>query len=303
MNCAAAISRREGVLVSGLVVIFFFFAGALNAAHALFLRIRYKMNLREVSLRLFIPELLCLLTILFLGGFWELSVGGGNFTKGEINILASLMGAAMGFQAVAIKEAVANSPPTGVVTSTLINVGTFLSHTISYGVVIRFLRLTQRMTKKAGFESVKNAEANSTKELDPSGEAADIISIDQHVDMYQKKFDEAFTKFLNIFLPLTVFIVGAIIGGVMIENLGFFAMAVPAGIVIAIVVDIYTATGGSAAPISNKEGGGEAPPQRNEEPKPLNVEKKQSDEAEAAPVLELIELGEEGRATSNQRSV
>jgi uncharacterized membrane protein YoaK (UPF0700 family) len=126
-------------------------------------------------------------------------------------LVACLLGASMGFQNVAAKEAVANCPPTTVMTSTLINVAQNLSNTVEYGLASRALF-----------------------RLAPPGAAG---AAPEHRAAMAAKFSDSRDKFVTTAKPLLSFIVGCLVGASSVHRITWHCLAIPVAVVLLVAVD------------------------------------------------------------------
>jgi hypothetical protein len=129
----------------------------------------------------------------------------------ETTLVACLLGASMGFQNVAAKEAVANCPPTTVMTSTLINVAQHLSNTVEYGLASRALL-----------------------RLAPPGSDAPGPA---HYSAMAAKFNDSRAKFVTTAKPLLAFIVGCLVGASSVHRITWHCLAIPVAVVTLVAVD------------------------------------------------------------------
>ena len=219
----ASVASLRGVVCRSSVCVVFFASGGLAAAMSLRLRLAHGVSQREACALLFGLEIALIIASWALGIRYDSELLANVDIDYPVNVLiACLLGASMGFHNVAAKEAIANCPPTTVMTSTMINVAQNLSNTIEYGLAKRaLLRLQPRA------EGATRCLPCCTVAL--SAEQTKALTA---------KFDDAAAKFLSSAKPLVAFIVGCIIGAATVDKGSWHCLAIPVAAVCTIVGDV-----------------------------------------------------------------
>jgi uncharacterized membrane protein YoaK (UPF0700 family) len=207
----ASVASMKGVLCRSFVCIAFFLAGAVAAALSLRLRLAHGLPVRVVCSLLFGIEIGLLIASWVIGIQYDSTMLANQDIDKWVNVLVgTLMGASMGFHNVAAKEAIANCPPTTVMTSTMINVAQNLSNTVEYGLAKHSLLRLQTATGPLTEEQRKGIVA---------------------------KFDDSLGKFVTTFKPLAFFIVGCVIGAITMDRGSWHCLIIPIFIVLIIIID------------------------------------------------------------------
>ena len=215
--CASVMSLK-GAVCRSCVCIAFTASGCAASLVSLKLRLAHGIRPRPLAILLFFFELALFVVVWGVG--WRLNDdidGTDNLDAWQVVLGASLLGASMGFHNVAAKETIANCPPTTVMTSTLINVAGGFSNVIG----LLLASCCCRLTPPTG----------------PRGTYAAWTQEDG--DALVKLRNEAIAKLLPLFKPLLWFIVGCIVGAVVMSYGQFHSMAIPLAIVVFLMVDIY----------------------------------------------------------------
>ena len=214
----ASVSALKGVICRSCVCIAFTASGCVASLLSLKLRLVYSIRPRNLSLLLFFFEVATFVVVWGVGWLLNTDIDTtDNLDAWQVVLLASIMGASMGFHNVAAKETITNCPPTTVMTSTLINVAGGTSNVIGLLLASYCCRLTP-----------------------PTGPKGTYLPLTQDdSDALVKLRDDAVAKLLPLFKPLVWFIVGAIVGAAVMSAGQFHCMAIPLAIVVFMMVDIY----------------------------------------------------------------
>ena len=207
----ASVASMRGVLCRSFVCVAFFLAGAVAAALSLRLRLAHGVPIRVVCSILFSVEIALLIASWVIGMQYDETLLANQDIDNWINVLiGTLMGASMGFHNVAAKEAIANCPPTTVMTSTMITVAQNLSNTLEYGLAKHSLLRLQTASGPLTEEQRKGIVA---------------------------KFEDSLGKFVTTFKPLASFIVGCVIGAITMDRGSWHCLIIPIFFILIIIAD------------------------------------------------------------------
>lgn len=219
----ASVASLRGVVCRSSVCVVFFVSGGVAAAMSLHLRLAHGVSQRAVCVLLFGLEIALIIASWILGIYYDSMLLSNTNIDNPINVLIGcLLGASMGFHNVSAKEAIANCPPTTVMTSTMINVAQNLTNTIGYGLAKHsLLRLQPRAEGSA--PCVPCCALSQTPEQEKALSA---------------KYTDSLTKFLSSGKPLLAFIVGCIIGAATVDKGSWHCLAIPVAALCLIIGDI-----------------------------------------------------------------
>lgn len=133
----------------------------------------------------------------------------------QVILVSCLMGASLGCHNIAAKESIANCPPTTVMTSTLVNFASTLTHCAEGRVSLCCHYFSRDHSARAEAEFVHERRQLKLKFADLKG------------------------KFITTSTPLVMFLVGAIVGAVVTNAAGFWSILVPIGLIMLLQVHLW----------------------------------------------------------------
>lgn len=244
----ASVTKLEGVICRALCSISFAFGAFLSNLIATKLKLTYKMSGPIVASTLVGLEVIMFAVNWAVGSSLNADIDNSeSLDSPSIIILSCLMGFAMGIQNGSLKEGFVNFPPTTVMTSTLVNVSAMLSQTmLNYLEFYGIINLVPAIDSSSVVTPKKvDAEANVAIS---SNEVSTQLQTDQNnknTDALRVKCAESVSKLILLGRPLIAFLVGAVIGAVLMHSIAFTSMVVPLVISFAVVAEIilkyYTA--------------------------------------------------------------
>jgi len=216
----ASVASIKGVFCRSMVTISFTLSGALSAAFAFYVKNMKIMCPRTLSIFLFSFEAVLLLAVWIVGLKLNTAIiQATSIDDAPIVIAASLMGSSMGFQSYAVKDTVANSPPTTVMTSTLINLASHFSNAL-------------------GFTALAKLPINISVAKINAAPSTDAPSFDEQQKLVEAKQQEFWTKFVSTGKPLLAFLIGCIIGSVAMYRIEFWGISIPFFILVFLIMEI-----------------------------------------------------------------
>eukprot|EP00607_Mallomonas_marina_P001355 CAMPEP_0182438658 /NCGR_PEP_ID=MMETSP1167-20130531/85927_1 /TAXON_ID=2988 /ORGANISM="Mallomonas Sp, Strain CCMP3275" /LENGTH=220 /DNA_ID=CAMNT_0024632117 /DNA_START=794 /DNA_END=1456 /DNA_ORIENTATION=- len=149
-----------------------------------------------------------------------------------IVLMACLMGYTMGVQNGALREGFSGFPATTVMTSTLVNVSAVASQTgllyLEYFGIIA-LSPTDNLTLS---EIPGNVQTRENKM------EVNTLSGDTGEGRSREKCNESMTQLILLGRPLIAFLIGSVVGAVLMETIEFHSMGIPLALVIFVVFEI-----------------------------------------------------------------
>jgi len=205
--CVAVTSvvAMTGVIARSCVCISFILGAWLAGSVSLRVRLFHDLHIRLAALIMFSMELALLVATLIVGLLLDDRINASkNIDDWEVVLLGSLLGASMGVHALTIKDCIANSPSTTVMTMTMVTFGSQLSSAVEY------------------FFASHGMLQLSTKPLplNPADRASSLKTL-------QTKYREFRGKLWVTTKPLLSFTIGAILGAVIMYHGTFFSLFVP----------------------------------------------------------------------------
>lgn len=214
---ATAVAGLNGVLCRSMVTISFTLAAGIGCGIAFILKLVHKFHLSTIGLILLALELGFILASWGIGVRFRDDISSPTATLDEpiIILVASVMGASMGFQNIAVKEMISAFPATTVMTSTLVNFAA--NGATSFGYYISKILLIRSQSK---------------------GTDNDEVNYSNDIKTYDSKSKDFFSKLISNIKPLVVFTVGALIGAATINATSFWCMCIPSFIIIILMIEI-----------------------------------------------------------------
>lgn len=209
----ASVYQTQGVLARFFVSLFFTIAGSALVAIALKLKISEEWKPRSVSILMFLFEIAALVVAMVLGLNFDHSIKlNDSYSDWRLVLVASVLGAAMGFHNAAAKETIPNCPATTVMTMTLVAVSAQFTNTVFYLLATMFL--INLFPKSKG-------------------------KPDNYKESIESKYKETKSKFFVTFRPLVWFLIGALIGTVLTYHITYWSIFLPIALAFIIVIDMY----------------------------------------------------------------
>lgn len=200
-----SVVTMTGVIARSCVCISFILGAWISSSTSLRLRLFHGWNMRMAAMFMFAMELAIFIATLIVGLELDDQISSSkNLDDWEVVLVGSLLGASMGIHALTIKECIANSPSTTVMTMTMVTFGSQLASTIEY------LLASQGCLQL------------STKPLptDPTERSASLLAL-------QKKYVDFRDKLWVTAKPLLIFTIGAILGAVIMRQGSFWCLMIP----------------------------------------------------------------------------
>jgi len=139
-----------------------------------------------------------------------------------IILCASLFGSSMGFQCYAVKDTIEGSPPTTVMTSTLINLASNFSGALC-------------------LTTMGKLEYPETKPMVLIVRPAGSCAVERETrDSYDAKKKKLWGNFLNTGKPLLAFLIGCLIGSIVTYKATFWSISVPLFMLIFLILEIVS---------------------------------------------------------------
>ena len=224
---SSSVSSSKGALCRSLVCVSFTLAAAVGAMVAFYSRFAHKLKPHTLFILLLSLELVFLVISWILGHYYDDEIDKSDSLDDDIIILIScLMGISMGFQNTAVKEAITSFPATTVMTSTLVNFAYNGSNSLSYYLCTLFASC-------CGAQSSTKADRANNGSDDPAAEAKKVLA--EYVDK-QRDF---FSKFVGNLKSLLCFTLGALAGAGSIHGISFSSFAVPVGVIVFLIIEIW----------------------------------------------------------------
>jgi len=205
--CVAVTSvvMMTGVIARSCVCISFILGAWLAGSVSLRVRMFHGLHVRLAASIMFSMELALLVVTLIVGVLLDGRINASkNLDDWEVVLLGSLLGASMGIHALTIKDCIANSPSTTVMTMTMVTFGSQLSSTVEY------------------FFASQGMLQLSTKPL-----SLDLAERASSLKALESKYIEFRNKLWVTAKPLLSFTIGAILGAIIMYHGTFFSLFVP----------------------------------------------------------------------------
>lgn len=209
----ASVYAPYGVVSRALVSVGFIVGGFLSVAISLRLKLASVWKHRSISIVLFTAEILIFVVIIALGMVYDDKINDNtSLSDWHLILIATITGLSMGVHNGAAKESIPNCPATTVMTMTLVAVSGLWSHVTSY-FAARYLyyRLHPKDMNRPSEEQMKK--------------------LLQHLEEY-------FHKFIVAVKPLIAFLIGGLIGTVIMYHATFWCFFVPIGLLLIVNTDI-----------------------------------------------------------------
>lgn len=210
----ASVYAPYGVVSRTLVSVGFMVGAFSSVAVSLRLKLASLWKHRSISMVLYSIELLVYVLIIILGMIYDEHINSdAPLSDWRLVLLASITGLSMGLHNGAAKETIANCPSTTVMTMTLVSVSGLWSQVVSYfSARYLYYRLHPKDMHRPTEEEMKKLT---------------------------KHYEDSFLKFSVTIKPLIFFLIGGLLGTVIMYHATFWSFFVPIGCISIIIADIY----------------------------------------------------------------
>lgn len=213
---------------------------------------RYYLGHGSISAMLFTFEALAIFWTMFLGlCLFPDGSNGDSLTDSKVFFVAIFMGFSMGIHNAAAKECLPWIPATTVLTMTSVSISLHLGHMATSFLAYYGLLDLYSKNPKYGFESEHYFSIeDNTKQTDienDGGSSSDEDSVVEESNFDQAKYKEElmvvfwdnWTKFERTFRPMVAFLLGALLGAIIMDASSYWGLLLPLFFSILIVYDLY----------------------------------------------------------------
>ena len=239
---AASVSTDRGLLARSLIVASFALGcfalkQLMEALRILNMSFHFQLLIGHSSIFL----LVSLVTIF--GIFYNDLIDDASIDDWIIILPACLLAISMGYQNTVCEASFRDAPPTTVMTMTLVRGANALSTALSQYVILAELRKENRRLahnyRSEDDRRFHNDVASLTLAPNVQQEAQQELSTD--IEIHAHLMCDYLRKFITISRPLTLFMIGSVIGAKLMEVIDFYCMLMPLCVMLAVVVELALA--------------------------------------------------------------
>lgn len=211
----ASIYSTYGVPARILVVLGFVLGALLTSGATLKLKLHLEWSVKSILLFGATVEILLLALTMLLGFLFEKTIDTDHsLGSWQLILVAAIMGMSMGSQCAVVKDAFPTCPSTTVVTMLLVTFATHGSSATNYFLAANDLLYLHPSSKKKPDDF---RAQHSAKKVEMTG------------------------KFVSTVRQLVAFLVGGLVGAVMMSETSFYSLFVPIGLLFLLMFDVYLA--------------------------------------------------------------